>query len=142
MVLAIVGLFLGGGLAGDLLARWLAPGSWVAEVAGLFALPVAFALSLQFWYGFALLALVPRVIAMLAGRRPAIAAGQRPSLPGAFVFLPASTTTGVLAGLITGIFGSTAFLAALLIWTAAGVAHGWLGWRLARRGYLVPPESV
>jgi hypothetical protein len=34
-----------------------------------------------------------------------------------------------------------AWLVALVYWLV-GTAHGVLGWRLARRGVLLPPESI
>ena len=144
MALAITGLFLGGGAVGDLLARLLAPGSWIAEAVGLFALPVAFAVAMQLWYGFAIFVLAPQLIALLFGRRPASPAGiRRRSLPGAFLFLPVSAAAGTLAGLVIGIVSSTTpLIVVLAVWMAVGVAHGWAGWRLAVTGCLVPPESV
>ena len=145
---SFVGLFLGAGVIGDGLARLLAPGSFLAEAAGLFALPVAFAGSLQAWYGLALLSIAPRLVAMLfgRGRGAAAPAGSLPSnapLPGAFVFLPFSATAGILAGIFVGALSSTQpFLLVAAIFTSVGLLHGWAGWRLARAGYLMPPETV
>jgi hypothetical protein len=141
LITALVGLFLGSGIAGDLLARALAPGSFVAEVAGAFALPVAFAVSLQLWYGFALFTILPRVVGLLLGHRPAAGQRQVVSLPGAFLFLPCSVAAGVCAGMIVGLF-ATSFALAFLAFTTAGIVHGWIGWSLASRGVLIPPESV
>jgi hypothetical protein len=68
-IAAFVGLFLGGALLGDVMARAFAPGSWIAEVAGAAALPLAFAIGLQTWYGLALLLVIPRVLAGLRARK-------------------------------------------------------------------------
>ena len=49
VIAAFVGLFLGGAALGGALAEAFAPGSWIASVAGFFALPLAFAAGLQAW---------------------------------------------------------------------------------------------
>jgi hypothetical protein len=115
-------------------------------VAGFFALPVAFAIGLQTWYGLALLSVIPRVFERLRGVSPRSAPSEpttRPSIPGSFVFLPLGSVAGVTAGIVVGIASSTfpAWLIALVYWMV-GTAHGALAWRLARGGYLVPPESI
>ena len=146
---AFAGLFLGGGAIGDVLARTLAPGSFVAEAVSFFALPVAFAVSLQMWYGLALLSIVPRLLAMVAGRarvtRPS-ASDRRPApmagLPGAFVFFPVSTAAGATAGTITGLLSPFPMLFVAPLYTCIGALHGFIAWRLARAGYLMPPETV
>ncbi len=145
-VIALVALFLGGGVLGVTLAEALAPGSWLAQVVSLFALPVAFAASLQTWYGLALLSLIPRLFAWVRGsklvvRQPTEVAPPR--LPGAFVFLPITSGVGALAGVLVGILSTTrsVWIVVLIYWLA-GTAHGMLAWRLARAGYLLPPETV
>ncbi len=147
---ALIGLFLGGGLVGGALAAAFAPGSWLAEVVGFFALPLAFAAGLQAWYGLALLSLIPRVLVRLRGRArggaPASSGGGARSgggLPGSSVFLPFSSVAGGVAGLLVGLLSAThpVWLVALAYW-AVGTAHGALAWRLARAGLLMPPESI
>jgi hypothetical protein len=128
------------------LAAVLAPGSRVAEVVSFFALPVAFAASLQIWYGLALLSLVPRLLGRLRRSRPVSPRSPgpaEPGLPGSLVFLPLSSGAGALAGIVAGLASPTqpAWLVALVYWLV-GTAHGVLGWRLARRGVLLPPESI
>jgi hypothetical protein len=146
ILLAFIGLFLGGAAIGGALAEMFAPGSWLAAVAGFGALPLAFALGLQAWYGLALLSLVPRLIGMMRGVpvRPA-PHQQTPGagIPGSFVFLPLSSMAGLVSGLVVGIMSPThpAWLVALLYWLV-GTGHGALAWRLARMGVLIPPESV
>ena len=142
LIVALLGLFLGSGGVGVWLAKTLAPGSFVAEAVSLFALPVAFALGLQAWYGFAIVGAVWRLI-RLGSRRAAARAARGPSLPGGFVFLPISSTIGATAGLIVGLLSPTqsALLVAAIYWFA-GTLHGFLAWRLARAGVLVPPESI
>jgi hypothetical protein len=146
VVAAFVGLFLGGGAIGGALAAAFAPGSWVAAVAGFFALPLAFAVGLQAWYGLALLSLIPRLIGMVRGIRPSPASRGQPrgaGIPGSFVFLPFGSVAGAVAGMVVGLASSThpAWLVTLLYWLV-GTAHGALAWRLARSGVLMPPESI
>ena len=95
LIAAILGLFLGSGAVGVAMAGALAPGSRLAEAVSLFALPFAFAVGLQAWYGLALLSLVPRLVRWLVG-------GCVPALPGAFVFVPLSSCAGALAGIVSG----------------------------------------
>lgn len=139
MVAALVVLFLGGAAAGDWLAQTLAPGSWLAEAAGFFALPVAFALSLQAWYGLALFGMLAR---LLTGR---VAATRRPAapLPGSLVFLIVSSIMGGTTGMLVGILSSTqpVWIVGLAFWVL-GTLHGLVGWRLARAGVLVPPDIL
>jgi hypothetical protein len=139
MVAALVGLFFGGAAAGDWLAQTLAPGSWLAEAAGFFALPVAFALSLQAWYGLALFGMLAR---LLTGRTAS--APRRPvPLPGSVVFLIFSSLMGGSTGVLVGILSSTlpVWMVGLAFW-ALGTVHGLAGWRLARAGVFMPPDSV
>jgi hypothetical protein len=128
------------------LAEAFAPGSWIAAVAGFFALPLAFAGGLQGWYGLALLSLLPRLLGRLRGLPSAPAPGglaARPSIPGSFVFLPFSSVAGAAAGIVVGLASAThpAWLVALVYWIV-GTSHGALAWHLARGGYLIPPESI
>lgn len=143
---AFAGLFLGGGALGGALAEVFASGSWIAAVAGFFALPLAFAVSMQLWYGLALLSLIPRLIGRMRGmspppplRRHAPGAG----IPGSFVFLPLSSVAGAAAGIVVGLASSTHpfWLIALVYWLV-GTGHGAVARRLARAGVLMPPESI
>jgi hypothetical protein len=143
---AVLGLFLGGAVAGIGLARALAPGSWVAETVSFFALPIAFAAGLQAWYGLALFSLIPRLLRGLGGSYSGAARAREPRplrLPGSFVFLPLSSGAGAVAGIVVGLVSSTdpVWFVALVYWLV-GTAHGLLAWRLARSGVLLPPESV
>lgn len=139
VVLSYVALFLGAGALGGFLARGLAPGSWPAEAVGFFALPVAFAIGLQLWFGLALLSVIPRLLGRGRVRPPAPVA----AVPGGFVFLPLSSMAGALAGVTTGLLSRIhPFWWVALLWWGVGTLHGLLAWRLARTGYLVPPESI
>ena len=143
---AFLGLFLGGAAIGGALAEAFAPRSWIASVAGFFALPLAFAGGLQAWYGLALLSLIPRLLGRLRGLPPGPApSGRAPGagLPGSFVFLPFSSVAGAVAGLVVGIVSSTQPIwVVVLVYWVVGTSHGALAWRLAHGGFLMPPESL
>jgi len=146
IIAAFVGLFLGGGAVGGALAAAFAPGSWIAAVAGFFALPLAFAAGMQAWYGLALLSLIPRLLGRLRGGPARSAQGARArggGIPGSFVFLPLGSAAGAAAGLVVGLASSThsGWLVALVYWLV-GTGYGALTWRLARGGVLIPPESL
>jgi len=143
---AFVGLFFGGAAVGGALAEAFAPGSWIAAVAGFFALPLAFAFGLQGWYGLALLSLIPRLLGRLRGLRRLDGRSGRAkgaSIPGSFVFLPLGSLAGATAGIVVGLVSPThpAWLVVLVYWTV-GTGHGAVAWRLARGRYLLPPEST
>jgi hypothetical protein len=142
LLAALAALFPGSAAIGVTLAEWLAPGSWVAQAAGFFALPIAFVTGLQMWIGVAIFSAIAR---LAFGRRFAspAAAGTRASVPGSFVFLPLSSGAGLLAGLIVGLVpAAESAMGACAVFWLAGTLHGWIAWRLARSGVLVPPESV
>ena len=140
VVLSYLALFLGAAAVGGFLARSLAPGSWLAEVVGFSALPVAFAIGLQLWFGLALLSVIPRLLRRRPGIRPA---APNAGLFGGFVFVPLSSVAGALAGVAIGMLSRIhpVWWVALL-WWGVGTLHGLLVWRLARTGYLMPPESL
>jgi hypothetical protein len=144
VAITFFGLFLGGAATGLGLARVLAPGSWWAEAVSVFAFPVAFAVSLQAWFGLALLSLIPRLIGfVVAGdaRRPRPLAPA--PIPGAIVFVPVASGIGAVAGLLAGWLSTTtsAWVVAPVYWVI-GTLYGLLAWRLARAGFLMPPESI
>jgi hypothetical protein len=146
-IAAFLTLFLGSAALGGLLAETFAPGSWIATVVGFFAWPMAFAMSLQAWFGLALLLVVPRVLGLLwrkrSGMPTAASSSSFPPPPGAFVFLPISSATGLLAGFVVGLLSPThSIWFVTLVYWLVGTAHGALGWQLARVGVLVPPESL
>jgi hypothetical protein len=142
MIAALLILFLGAGVAGVWLAGTFAPGSFLAEAVSMFALPVAFAISLQAWYGLALFGAFARLL-WHRGRLPRPAPHAPARLSGSIVFLPVSSIIGAVTGLVVGLLSSThpTWIVAFVYWIA-GTVHGAAGWRLARSGVLVPPESI
>ena len=144
MIAALFGLFLGGGAIGLVLASTFAPGSMVANAVSFFALPLAFAVGLQMWYGLALLHAVVRLLGMR--RTPHVPRENRTrasGLAGSFVFLPLSSAAGATAGAVVGLLPTArSGLLAWLVYWAVGTIHGMLAWRLARAGVLMPPEST
>ena len=137
-VAALIVLFLGGGVAGATLAERLAPGSIVAAAAGLFALPLTFAVGLQLWLGTGLLL---AIVHRLRGRRFTRKPGERLIPAGAFVFVPLAVAFNGAAGLVVAVAGSSiGWLATLLLYPALGALYGAACWRLARAGYLPFPN--
>ena len=129
---AYVGLFPGSAAVGVWLAELLAPGSRLAELVSFFAL--------------AHLGLVPRLLGRLrasGSAAPAARTWGRPELPGSWVFFPLSSVFGLLAGVAVGLASSShaAWLVALVYWLV-GSLHGLLAWRLARAGFLMPPDAA
>ena len=119
IVLAFVGLFFGGAAIGGALAAVFAPGSWIAEVAGFGALPLAFAVGMQAWYGLALVSLIPRLLGMVLGvpaRQARREQARGAGIPGSFVFLPLGSLAGATAGVVVGLVSPThsAWLVGLL----------------------------
>lgn len=138
------GLFIGGAAVGVWLARVLAPGSWWAEALSGFALPVAFAMGLQAWYGLALLGVVLRLLRLLfrSERSEARPFAQTP-IPGAFAFLPIASGIGTAVGVLVGWLSATHSVWTVTpIYWAVGTLYGLLAWRLARAGFLMPPDSL
>jgi hypothetical protein len=137
-VAALVVLFLGGGVAGVTLAERLAPDSIVAAAAGMFALPLTFAVGLQLWLGTGLLL---AIVHRLRGRRFMKQPGERLIPAGGFVFVPLAVAFNGAAGLVVAIAGSSiGWLATLLLYPALGVLYGIACWRLARGGYIPMPH--
>jgi hypothetical protein len=136
--------FLGGPVIGLLLARAVAPDSFVAEAVGAFMLPLAFAGGMQLWLGAAIATAVVQLVRRVASGGP-----WRPSSealvdvpPGAFAFVPVSTGAGMAGGLMVGFVSSSLpFLVCWQLYAAVGAAYGVAVWQLARAGYLPFPEQ-
>ena len=143
LVAALLALFPGSAAIGVTLAEWLAPGSWIAQIAGFFALPLAFVTGLQLWIGAAVLGALVRLIVFR--RRPwrASEEGGSAGLPGSFVFFPLSSAAGLLAGALIALLpAATSAVWAIVVFWLTGTLHGLAAWRLAHRGVLVPPDGV
>lgn len=141
---AFLGLFLGGAAIGLVLASAMAPNSWLAEVVSFFALPIVFAAGLQAWYGLALFSLIPRLLGWRgAGALAASSELRATPLPGSLVFVPIGSGAGGIAGLVVGLASSShsVWLVARVYWLV-GTVYGLVAWQLARRGFLLPPESL
>jgi hypothetical protein len=141
LIAALLALFPGSAALGAGLAEWLAPGSWVAQIAGFFALPLAFAAGLQMWIGVAIFGAIVRLL--IRGRSAAAMERTGASLPGSFVFFPLSSGAGLLAGVVVGLVpAAESWPGAVAVFWLVGTLHGWVAWRLARSGVLVPPDSM
>ena len=154
--LVSLGVFLGGGGAGWLLAFLFAPGAGLAIAISGLMLPAAFVIGTLAWTGVALLTLP---FALWRRLRPPAApesghaatesgrdrtggrrmedAGISPALPpGARLFVPVSVLIGTLAGAAVGLIGAAPFFVTWFCYTVIGYAYGRLLHALALRGYL------
>lgn len=135
-------VFLGSGLLGAAVAEWLAPGWFLAGVAGLFMLPMSFMVGLVFWQGVAIIKLLFRLPLLLFRRGKAPAASSFDTPPGAGVFVPVSLFFGLVGGLVIGLMpGGSGILAAIGWGGLLGVGYGFAVWQLAQRGYIAFPEE-
>ena len=143
IALTFFALFAGGIAAGVALAWTFAPGSQWAEAVSAFAFPLAFAFGLQAWFGLALVGLFAQVTRRLIGRAAPPPRPSHVSIPGSVAFVPIASGIGALAGLVVGWLSPTrsVWLVGPVYWLL-GTLYGLLAWRLARAGFLVPPESV
>lgn len=135
----------GGGGAGMLLARAVAPGSEVAEMVAFFALPLALVSGFQLWLGMAFVLLVPRLVRAIRRRewRADVPTPPEEILevpPGHAAFVVTGTGWGAAAGLVAGIVPSApSFMAAAGAFALLGFGYGLLTRELARRGLLPFP---
>ena len=133
-------LFLGGGVAGLGIARWVAPGSFAAEFFGTFAFPLSFGIGMQAWLGMALVTEAWRTIRR--GFRPLAKSGELRIPPGSFAFVPTSVVLIGGAGLPIGIFGSSlGLLTTIALYLMLGLFYGTACWLYARNGYLPFPQE-
>lgn len=133
-------LFFGGGYAGTLLARWMAPESALAEFVSFLALPAGLIGGFWLWAGAALLVLLQR---RLRGRH-AVTNGTAniAVLPGASAFIPTTLVSCILAGAIVGVLSTAySFIAVIGVYAITGLAYGVLCQRLAQAGYLPFPDE-
>jgi hypothetical protein len=142
---SFMALFLGAGVLGLTLAETFAPESFLATFVSLFALPLAFGVGLQMWFGTALIGAIIRFVGSRGRPAPASRTDVETvvAIPGSIVFLPISSVAGATAGIVVGLLSSTVsgWLVWLVYW-AVGTIHGLASWRLARAGYLRPPDSI
>jgi hypothetical protein len=142
---AIGGSFLSGPLIGVMLARSVAPESWLADAVGLFMLPLAFTVGLQIWLGTAIVTAMVQIIVRLASGRPWRAAGGAAMrVPaGSIAFVPVAAAAGLLGGVLVGLVSDTHSVpACVALYGGASALYGVLVWQLARAGYLPCPEPV
>src|SRR5688500_1566784 len=133
-------LFLGGGVAGLGIARAVAPGSFAAELFGMFAFPLSFGIGMTAWLGMALVTEAGRTIRR--GFGPAADAGTVRIPPGSFAFVPTSVLLVGGAGLLIGIFGSSlGLLPTIALYLTLGLFYGIACWLYARNGYLPFPQE-
>jgi len=137
--------FFGGAGLGLALAAALAPGSELASAISFLLLPAALILGFNAWLGLAILLLMPQLIAQLlrpGSNRAPINNRQDLVPPGYWVFVPTSTASSLLGGILVGILSvdHSGWLVAFS-YGALGTAYGATLCLLARAGYLPFPNS-
>jgi hypothetical protein len=135
----------GGGGAGMLLGNVFARDSEMARALTAFMLPVALVLGLGLWLSAALfLALVRLLIGLVRRERPD--PPDRPHgmfvPPGSALLLVVSVGCSLVgAGLVSLLLERATPLRVVGPYGLTGVVYGLVAWRLARLGYLRPPEE-
>lgn len=137
--LTLLALLIGGAVAGQVLARNVAPGSAVAEFVSFLWLPFCLLLGLMFWLGVATLAMV-----LTSGlRRPKYVPDAPRMRRGALVFVPVAIVLSGMIGIFVALLpASTSFIAAFLGYQMLGTGYGILAWQLAQRGQLPTVENM
>ncbi len=150
----------GGAAAGLALAWLLAPGSAVAQFAGFMALPLVLGFGYQLWrarvasfvarrFGWGLLKAVwhiavnrqpPESVKLMPAREDAEVL-MRQMLRGMSGFTHAGLAVGVVAAPLAGLGADGSFVLTTLVFFAACAGFGRLCTRLARNGYLPPPDG-
>lgn len=145
--LVLIGTFVAGPLLGLRLGAGFAPDSEVAQMASVFAFALAFLAGHCFWFGFALLTIVPGALrSLLRGRLPRAPAdltGSRVLVPPGYrSFVVFSVLASGAAGLCVGLFSEASFVSMLAAYGACGGLCGLTLSVLAHHGYLPFPEPA
>lgn len=141
-----MGAFVFGPFLGIQLGGHFAPDSELAQVASVFAFPLAFFAGLLFWMGLGVFTVVLGALRnLLRGRLPK-AEGLEPSRalvpPGYGSFVVFSLLSTAAAGLLAGAFSDASVAVTLPAYAAAGAVYGLSLWLLAHHGYLPFPEPA
>ena len=139
------GVLVGGAVAGNALARVVAPGSQVAEMLAFLTLPLALVTGFQLWLGAAIALLLPRLAGAIRRREwradvPTPAEEIQEVPPGHGAFVVTGTGWGAAAGLIVGVLpAAPSFVVAAGAFVVLGLGYGLLNRALARCGLLPFP---
>ena len=134
----------GGFLIGPLMAlqagRLLVPESELVQNVGVFAFALVFVGGTLLWAGVGIATVVIRFFwCVIRGRLPAGAratAAEALVPPGYRVYLILGCGAGVIVGVLAGAATELTLLVGTAVWTALGLAYGWLLWAAAHHGYL------
>jgi hypothetical protein len=153
-VLLLVGIVVGGALVGLAIAYGTAGGTPVAVFVGFMGLPVAFGLAMSAWramLGAWLAGNVGRALWRSRGDQAllrdelgrSVSTARRrglDGLPGTWVFVPATSGVGLVAGAIMAVAAERNGLLAGLLVLIASIGMGIVMRRLARSGWLRASE--
>lgn len=124
------------------MAERLAPGWFLAGLAGLFMLPLSFLVGLVLWQGVAIIKLLFRLPFLLFRRSQGARVEVVAIPPGAAVFVPVALFFGLVGGFVIGAMPGDSGVFEATGW--GGLLGGFYGvavWQLARRGYIAFPEE-
>ncbi len=140
----LLAFFVGGGLAGACLARALAPDSELAQLIGMFALPIGLFFGLILWLGTASVIALTRRVAQagkrLEGPRAEYEWGTTVIPPGSRAFVVTSIVPSLAVGVLVGLLSATSGVTLCAVaYVGMGAAYGVLCWKAAANGYLPFP---
>ena len=142
----LIGAFVAGPFLGLQLGQAMAPDSELAQVASVFAFPLAFFAGLLFWLGLGVVTvLVGGIWNLVRGRIPSADSLDTTETivpPGYGSFPAFSILFCCVSGLVVALASPLSVVSAVAAYAASGAAYGFLLWLLAHHGYLPFPEPA
>jgi hypothetical protein len=139
-VVAVFGGFLIGPWVALQVGRYLVPESELVQTVSVFAFALIFVVGTLLWAGVGIATVVIGFFMnLIRGRLPAAArATDAEALvpPGYRAYLIIGFGAGVTVGVLAGLATELSLFVGTGVWTALGLAYGWLLWVAAHYGYL------
>ena len=140
------GLFFGGGIAGDQLARQLAPDSVLAAFIGFLVFPTTFAIGIVAWAGASLPTALRRLLRLIRSNDSQPASPMHSAMatipPGSIAFVPVASVTCTLWGILMAVLSTDLSPGwVLCLYAVLGLVYGVTCWKLAQAGFLAFPTE-
>ncbi len=132
-----------GGAFGAFVGSRVAPDSPAGIGVSAVMLPLALFAGISLWFGAGMALGIVRLVTF-AFLPPGRRLFERPVSmpPGSAMFVPASLAIAGVAGVLVGVLSAEASVfSTTALYALVGLAYGLLAWRLARLGYLSPPDG-